>query len=571
MNVTHIFFYSHCGILAASASLISLYGSESAAPSALVESVSEETKREISKRVFDVKPELLPCFGSNLFRGNFSKRSVQDFNPDYQISIGDQIMLHIWGSMSFSSELVVDTQGNIFVPTVGPIHILNVKNEDLNRVIDEAIRRHYRDNVRVYALLAAAKPVSIYVSGFVQNPGNYDGVCSESILHFIDRAGGIDPKKGSFLDIRLLREGKVVATFDLYQFLLRGSIQALQLRTGDVIWVGSKKHSVYLFGDVQHANAFEFQGDTIRLSDVLDMAIPRPGATHILRTQRANGQVIQTRIEWPQRYDINVQDGDVLEIGSEKSPQQVLVKLTGEYEGDATLVLEKSCTLKDLFDKGLIRASAIGDIHSLQLFRKSVAQQQKEMVEKSLSQLERQMMFSAPINSEEAKIRIEEAKIFKNFIDEARKLEPRGLVVMNSQSGYGETFLEDGDVLHIPAKTYTIAVSGSVRIPMTFSYQTGRNVSDYIQLAGGLTKEADPRGILIIHPNGESQMLQDHVAIRSSRQNRRAVSFRDRGTLLPGDTIMVLPKVSTSSMLLAQSVADILYKIAIVTRTVVKW
>jgi protein involved in polysaccharide export with SLBB domain len=144
---------------------------------------------------------------------------------------------------------------------------------------------------------------------------------------------------------------------------------------------------------------------------------------------------------------------------------------------------------------------------------------------------------------------------------------------MNSQSGYGETFLEDGDVLHIPAKTYTIAVSGSVRIPMTFSYQVGKNVSDYIQLAGGLTKESDPRGILIIHPNGESHMLHDHAISGSwsSRRNRRAVSSHDHSTLLPGDTIMVLPKVSTSSMLLAQSVADVLYKIAIVTQTIIKW
>ncbi|MDR0444896.1 MAG: polysaccharide biosynthesis/export family protein [Puniceicoccales bacterium] len=536
----------------------------------LVEDVSGEVQKELSKKSFPIDPGSLPCFGSNLFRGNFMKRNVQDFNPDYQISIGDQIVLHIWGSMSLSSELVVDTQGNIFVPTVGPIHVLNVKNEDLNRVIDEAIRRHYRDNIQVYALLASAKPVSIYVSGFVRNPGNYDGICSESVLHFIDRAGGIDPQKGSFLDIHLLRGGKVLATFDLYRFLLHGEIQTLQLRTGDIVLVGPRKCSVHIMGHVQHEHTFEFQGDSINLSSLLEMAIPRSGATHVLLAHRADGQVFQSRIEWNQCHQVSVHDGDVLEVESEHLSQQVVVKLTGEFEGNSTLVLDKACTLKDLFDRNLIRPSSIGEINSLQLFRKSVAEKQKDMIEKSLAQLERQMMFSAPVNSEEAKIRVEEARIFKEFIAEARKLKPQGLVVMNGSNAYAETFLEDGDVLHIPAKTYSIVVSGSVRIPMTFSFDAHRSVSDYIRLAGGLTKEADPRGILIIRPNGESQVFSGSV-VQLSRRSDRGVSRRDNTSLSPGDTIMVLSKVSTSSLLLAQGIADVLYKIAITTRTALKW
>ncbi|MDR2377728.1 MAG: polysaccharide export protein, partial [Puniceicoccales bacterium] len=292
MNLVRLIFYCPCVLLAAA-----LWGTEPGAPSLLVENVTEKVREELAKKNVDLRPERLPCFGSNLFLGNFSKRSVQDFSPDYQISIGDQITLHIWGAMSFSSELVVDTQGNIFVPTVGPIAVLNVKNENLNRVVDEAIRRHYRDNVRVYALLAAAKPVSVYVSGFVLRPGNYDGVCSETVLHFIDRAGGVDPEKGSFLDIQLLREGKVIASFDLYQFLLHGRIESRQLRNGDVILVGPRRRHVYISGEVQHANAFEFQGKTIPLSALLGMAIPHPGATYVLRTHREKGEVLQSRLE----------------------------------------------------------------------------------------------------------------------------------------------------------------------------------------------------------------------------------------------------------------------------------
>jgi len=328
---------------------------------------------------------------------------------------------------------------------------------------------------------------------------------------------------------------------------------------------------------VQHANAFEFQGESIGLPRLLEMALPHPGATHILWTHREKGQVIRSRIEWAQCGQIQIWDGDILEVGAERLSRQVRVTLTGEFEGDGTLVLEKSCTLQDLFKRGLLRAAPTGNPGALQLFRKSVAQQQKDMIEKSLSQLERQMMFSGPINSEEARIRVEEAKIFKEFIARAREVEPRGLVVMDGDRSYAETFLEDGDILHIPAKAHTIVVSGSVRLPMTFAYDERKTATDYIHLAGGLTREADPHGILIIRPNGESRMLEGSgpVGCSSRRRGReiapRTVFSRDRTTLSPGDTIMILPKITTSSILLAQSVADILYKIAIVTRTVLKW
>jgi protein involved in polysaccharide export with SLBB domain len=105
---------------------------------------------------------------------------------------------------------------------------------------------------------------------------------------------------------------------------------------------------------------------------------------------------------------------------------------------------------------------------------------------------------------------------------------------------------------------------------MTFSYETRKTVSDYIRLAGGLTKEADPHGILIIRPNGESRIFKDSI-VRLSRRSGREISHRENTALLPGDTIMVLPKVSTSSLLLAQGIADILYKIAITTNTLLRW
>jgi hypothetical protein len=64
--------------------------------------------------------ELLP-FGARLFRGGFSNDREDGLNPNYLIQPGDRISVRIWGATQFNESLVVDHQGNIFVPTVGPI------------------------------------------------------------------------------------------------------------------------------------------------------------------------------------------------------------------------------------------------------------------------------------------------------------------------------------------------------------------------------------------------------------------------------------------------------------------
>src|SRR3546814_10563712 len=74
----------------------------------------------------------------------------------------------------------------------------DVCSSDLSRV--------FRSNVFSYASLASAQPVRVFVGGFVHRPGAYAGTSMDSILHYIDQAGGIDPDRGSFLDIEVRSE-----------------------------------------------------------------------------------------------------------------------------------------------------------------------------------------------------------------------------------------------------------------------------------------------------------------------------------------------------------------------------
>src|SRR5207253_634423 len=119
------------------------------------------------------------------------------------------------------------------------------------------------------------------VTGFVRAPGLYPGLSSDSVLSYLDRAGGIDPDRGSHLAVQVLRNGQLRATIDLYRFLLDGQIEQVQLQDGDTIVVRPRQHTVQVGGDVRNPYVFEFAKGEIPATELLALAGPGPAATHI--------------------------------------------------------------------------------------------------------------------------------------------------------------------------------------------------------------------------------------------------------------------------------------------------
>ncbi len=175
-------------------------------------------------------------FGEQLFRPGAPQAYGAGFNPDYMLAIGDRVALRMWGSFTYEAIQPIDAQGNVFLPNVGPIHLAGVRNADLNEVVQASVRKVYRNNVGVYASLEASQPVRVYVTGFVVAPGQYAGLAAESVLGYLARAGGVDPERGSYIDVRLLRGGQQRAQFGLYDFLLRGPSRRCSFRMAIRSW-----------------------------------------------------------------------------------------------------------------------------------------------------------------------------------------------------------------------------------------------------------------------------------------------------------------------------------------------
>ena len=111
---------------------------------------------------------------------------------------GDRIAVRLWGAHNFDGVLDVDAQGNLFLPEVGPVPVVGLKHAQLPQVVAERVRSVYTNNVEVYTNLLNTQPVALYVTGFVTRPGRYAGGPTDSMLYYLDQAGGIDAERGSF-------------------------------------------------------------------------------------------------------------------------------------------------------------------------------------------------------------------------------------------------------------------------------------------------------------------------------------------------------------------------------------
>ena len=484
-------------------------------------------------------------FGEQLFQRGVAQTYGVGLNEDYEIAIGDRVMLRMWGAFTYQDVQVVDPQGNLFLPNVGPIQVAGVPNRDLNEVVRSAIRNVYRSNVDVYASLEASQPVRVFVTGFVRVPGQYAGVAADSVLGFLLRAGGIDPARGSYIDIRLLRGGEVRASFDLYDFLLEGRLEAVQIQDGDTIVVAGRHNAARVSGDVFNAYGFEFKGREIAAEELLRFARPLPGATHVSVVHKVGTRQYSEYHPIDQLDGIFLRPGDELAVVTDRTVSTILVRVDGAIESSRVLTLPYGSTLGDALAQVVPKPEANPD--AVQLFRESVAERQRRMLEVSLRVLERSALTSRSMTAEEAGLRAREAAQITEFIDRARSVQPRGQVVLAGRESAMDMLLQDGDVLVIPEQTSIVMIHGEVTQPIAVAYDSGSRVRDYLELAGGTIQRRKDARILLLR--------QDGTFVEG-----------DDAKPQPGDEILVLPTVGAKNMEVARGISEILFQIAVVAR-----
>ncbi len=493
--------------------------------------------------------ELKP-FGANLFNGGFSNDREDGLNPSYVIQPGDRVSVRIWGATQFSDNLTVDPQGNIFIPTVGPIEVAGTQNRDLNDRVSKSVATVFTDNVRVYTSLDGSQPVAVFVTGFVESPGRFAGIPSNSALHFIDRAGGISANRGSYRDIQVLRNSNVIASIDLYQFLLKGVMPQVQFQDGDTIVVGARRATVQVTGDVSNAAQFELTSPTISGQDLIDMALIHPSVGFAGVSGVRHAKPYSTYIPLAEFKQLALLNGDTVHFRTDQHDEVIVVEVEGTHRGPSRFAVPRNTRLIELLDYIEVDTE-LADAASVSLKRQSIAVRQKAALDESLQRLEARYLTASSQTDAESSIRAQEATLIGQFVQRARRVQPNGRLVVASGNDIANVMLQSGDTIFIPSRSDSVLLSGEVLVSQAMLFKPGLNARDYIKRSGGFTDQAQTERIVLVHVNGEV----------SSGQNPRVRA---------GDEIIVLPKVPVKNLQLASTIVDILYKIAVAASVAVR-
>ena len=243
------------------------------------EEVEEQEEMEKSKRSagFDAGGRI---FGAYLFNNK-----NLTFNPslniqtpkNYEIGIGDQILINIWGNSQNNYQLTVNTNGQILIPDVGPVYIAGATFQEAENKIIQRLTAIYSDmggtNPQTFAQVNMGQLRSIQVNlvGEVSVPGTYTLPVTATLFNGLYLSGGPN-EIGSFRNIKIIRNNKVFKTIDIYKFLMNADpSENILLKDDDIIFVPAAEKRVEINGEFKRNGFFELKEGEM-LSDLIRFA-----------------------------------------------------------------------------------------------------------------------------------------------------------------------------------------------------------------------------------------------------------------------------------------------------------
>jgi protein involved in polysaccharide export with SLBB domain len=225
-------------------------------------------------------------FGLEVFRNTSNDPEAIPMDlpvgPEYVLGPGDSLEIDLWGGVSQRMYRVVDREGRVSLPEVGPLLVSGRNLGEVQLAVQQALRTEYRD-VSADVSLAKLRSVRVYVVGDVAQPGAYDISSLSTPLNALFAAGGITPR-GSLRALKHYRGKQLVEEVDAYDLLLHGVRSDMsRLENGDTLLVPALGPQVTVDGMVRRPAIYELHGEN-SLADVLELAggiLPTATLRHI--------------------------------------------------------------------------------------------------------------------------------------------------------------------------------------------------------------------------------------------------------------------------------------------------
>ncbi len=226
-------------------------------------------------------------------------------------------------------------------------------------------------------------------------------------------------------------------------------------------------------------------------------------------------------MEGDPRNNLALQPGDVVTIFSTKDvrvPQAKtthLVRVEGEVVSPGIYQAQPGETLRQL----VMRIGGLTPneyLYGAQFFRESTRIEQQNKLDQVLDRMERSLAESASnqtasaLSPEDAATRQASLKYQQQTLANMRTVKATGRIVLDippnaeSIAQLPDLPLEDGDRLYIPPRPSVVQVMGGVNNESAYIYNPDMNVNAYVNLAGGLSDDANKDGLYVIRADGSA-------------------------------------------------------------------
>jgi len=214
----------------------------------------------------------LTVFGSYLFSHQnltFEPKLNIPTPPNYILGTYDELIIEISGLYEASYKLKVSTEGLIRIPNVGPIKVAGLTMTAASKTIQNNVSKIYTGvasgETKVNVTLGNIRSIRVTVVGEAIRPGTYTLPSLATAFNALYACGGPN-EIGTMREIKVIRQGKVVSTLDVYRYLIEGQLtNNVALQDEDIIKIDPYKIKTSISGAVKHSGIFEgLPGETLQ-------------------------------------------------------------------------------------------------------------------------------------------------------------------------------------------------------------------------------------------------------------------------------------------------------------------
>lgn len=275
------------------------------------ESITDYAKAYSQKEDVVLSEKLKRIFGHQLFNSknlSFEPSMNIPMSNDYVLGVNDELTISVSGASQQTYQLTIDSNGSIFIPNIGPVSLLGMPFDEARKLIKKRLTNVYRgmagSNPNTWAdvSISSLHSIKVNVVGEVMAPGTYTLSAMATAFNALYLSGGPN-ENGSFRNIRIIRDNKVVKVIDVYEYLLKSDASSnIALRDQDVILIPTYENRVDLAGNFKRPGLYE-----LKKGEAMETLMEYSGG---FASDAFKGAVSVTRVNGAQKSMIDVKVSD---------------------------------------------------------------------------------------------------------------------------------------------------------------------------------------------------------------------------------------------------------------------